>query len=125
MNLEQTAGRTIERQVGGRLFTFSRVSPAMLIELASHARAKGGTDIRGWLTAEDALKLAQTFEGMRWLAWRAARDHHPEFARVESREAFYSLFDSMESLGEVVLALLDFGAEDKGSDPRTTEDPAT
>lgn len=123
--MEAYVGKTIEVEANGRVFTFDRVTPRMLVELGSHARATGGIDGKGWLTIEQCMSLAETFEGMRWLAWRAAKPHHPEFAAIERREAFYEAIDDMTLLATIVRRLCDFGGDDDGNPPAATEDHPT
>lgn len=71
-------GPITARMADGNVYTFSRATPRILAELGSWARSQQGGNGREWTTIEDAVRLVRTMEGMEWLAWRCACEHHPD-----------------------------------------------
>lgn len=129
--MESLASTVSHQLPDENVYTFSRVTPTILSELASYARGIGAIPSeRKWLRVEDALDLLDTIEGMRWVAYRCASEHTPGFQGARGRARFESLTDDFGVLASLIAAIANVGDEGseeaEGSDPPAEpEGPAT
>lgn len=97
----------------GETYTFSRATPRIMAELGSWYRASRNGDGFEWTSIDECVRLAQTIEGMEWLAWRCACEHHPE-VKQRGHKAFRSLTNDFGVLTNLIARITDFPGEEDG-----------
>ena len=104
----------------GQTYTFARATPRILAELGSWHRASNGQNGFGWTTIEDCIGLVRTIEGMEWIAWRCASEHHPEVKKAGAN-AFRAATNDFALLVNLCGLLTDYPDPDEGTKPGNEE----